>query len=96
MVETGRHFKIKIQQEERICVENEIHFVMKCTQFEELRAKMLQLVENKYVAFNSLNDEQKVFYLFTNQDKDVCRGISKFTIEGFKQPEKTVKSMIRK
>ena len=40
--------KFKIQQEERICplckngVEDEIHFVMKCTQFEELRAKMLQ------------------------------------------------------
>ena len=67
MIETGRHFKFKIQQEERISplcknrVEDEIHFVMKCTHFEELRAKMLQLVENKYVAFKSLNDEQKLF-----------------------------------
>ena len=69
-------------------VEDEIHFVMNCTQFEELRAKMLQLVENKYVAFESLNDEQKRFYLFTNEDKDVCHGISKFTFEGFKQREK--------
>ena len=57
MTETGRHFKFKIQQEKRICslckigVEDDIHFVMKCTQFEELRAKMLQLVENKYFAF---------------------------------------------
>ena len=84
MIEAGRHFKFKIQQEERICPlcnngaysEDEIHFVMKCTQFEELRAKMLQLVENKYVAFKSLNDEQKLFYLFTNEDKEVCRGIS--------------------
>ena len=50
---------------------------MKCTQFEELRAKMLQLVEKKYVAFKSLNGEQKLFYLFTNEDKDVCRSISK-------------------
>ena len=47
MIEAGRHFKFKIQQEERICplcksgVEDEIHFIMKCTQFEELRAKML-------------------------------------------------------
>ena len=102
MIETGRHFKFKIQQEERICplckngVEDEIHFVMKCTQFEELRAKMLQLVENKYITFKSLNDEQKLFYLFTNEDKEVCRGISKFTFEGFKQREKIVKSMIRK
>ena len=67
MIEAGRHFKFKIQQEETICplckhgVEDEIHFVMKCTQFEELYAKMLQLVENKYVAFKSLNDEQKLF-----------------------------------
>ena len=66
---------------------------MKCTQFEELRAKMLQLVENKYVAFKSLNDEQKLFYLFTNEDKEVCHGISKFTFEGFKQREKIVTSM---
>ena len=102
MTETGRHFKFKIQQEERICllckngVEDEIHFVMKCTQFEKLRAKMLQLVENKYVAFKNLNDEQKPFYLFTNKDKEVCRCISKFTFEGFKQREKIFKSMTRK
>ena len=68
MIESGRHYKFKIQQEERICllckngVEDEIHFVMKCTQFEELRVKMLQLVENRYVAFKSLNDEQKLFF----------------------------------
>ena len=69
---------------------------MKCTQFEELRAKMLQLVENKYVAFKSLNDEQKLIYLFTNENKEVCHGISKFTIEGFKQCEKIVKSVTGK
>ena len=86
MIETGRHFKFKIQQEERICplckngVEDEIHFVMTCTQFEELHAKVLQLVENKYVAFK----KSKLFYLFTNEDKEDCRGISKFTFEGFK------------
>ena len=70
MIETGRPFKFKIQQEERLCplckngVEDEIHFVMKCTQFEELRAEMLQLVENKSVAFKSLNDEQN-FFIFS-------------------------------
>ena len=69
---------------------------MKRSQFEELRTKMLQLGEYKYVVFKRLNDEQKLFYLFTNKDKDVCRGISKFTSEGFKQREKIVKSMIRK
>ena len=47
MIETGKHFKFKIRKEERICplskigAEVEIHFVMKCTQFEELRAKIL-------------------------------------------------------
>ena len=79
MLETGRHSEI--QQEERICplcdngVEHEIHFVMKCTQFKKLRTKMLQLVEKKTIAFKSLNDEQKLFSLFTNEDKEVCRGI---------------------
>ena len=100
MIEADRHFKV--QQEERICplcnngVEDEIYFVMKPTQFEELRAKMLQLVENKYIAFKSLNDEQKLFYLFTTEEKEVCHGISKFTSEGFKQREKIVKSMTGK
>ena len=69
MIETGRHFKFKIRKEERIgplCkngIEDEIYFVMKYTEFEELRAKIVQLVENKYVAFKSLNDEQKLLYL---------------------------------
>ena len=57
---------------------------------------MLQLVGNEYAAFKCLilNDEQKLFYLFTNEDNDVCRGISKFTVfffKGFKQREKIVK-----
>ena len=62
-IEAGRHCKFKIQQEERICllckngVEDEIYFVMKCIQFEELRAKTLQLVECECVAFRGLNDE---------------------------------------
>ena len=34
---------------------------MKGSQLEELRAKMLQLIEHKYVAFKSLNDKQKLF-----------------------------------
>ena len=47
MIETGQAQQVKIQQEERICplckngVEDEIHFIMKCTQFEELGGKML-------------------------------------------------------
>ena len=39
---------------------------MKCTHFEELGAKMLQLVENKCIAVKSLNDEQKLFNLYQN------------------------------
>ena len=70
--------------------------VVKCTQFEEFRAKMLQLVENKYVAFKSLNNEQKLFYLFTIEDKEVICGISKLTFQGFKQREKIVKPVISK
>ena len=99
MIASGRHFKLRYNRKKEYVlsvVEDEIHFVMKCTQFEELRANMLQLVENKYVAFKSLNDEQKLFYLFTNEDKEVCHGISKFTFEGFKQHEKIVKSMTGK
>ena len=69
---------------------------MKCTQFEELLAKMLQLVESKYIALKSVNNEQNHFYLFTNEDKEVYRGISKFTFEGFKQLEQIVTPMIRK
>ena len=90
MIEKGRHFKFKTQQEERICplckngVEDEIHFVMTCTQFEELHAKVLQLVEKNTLLLKNLNDEQKLFYLFTNEDKEDCRDISKFTFEGFK------------
>ena len=58
---------------------------MKCTQFEQLHAKLLQLVEkNKYIALKSLNGEKKL-YLFTSEDIEICRGISKFTFEGFKQ-----------
>ena len=53
-------------------VEDEIHFIMKCTQFEELHAKMLQLVENKCVAFKSLYCEQKLFiFSQTRTEKSV-------------------------
>ena len=59
---------------------------MKCTQFQELRVKMLQLVENEYLAFKSLNDEQKLIFSQMRTKKS----------EGFKQREEIVKSMIRK
>ena len=55
MTDTGRHSKFMIQQEERTCplcrngVEDKVHFVMKCTHFEESGAKMLQSVENNSV-----------------------------------------------
>ena len=39
-----------------------MHFVMKCTQYKKLRAKVLQSVENKYIALKSLNDENKTIY----------------------------------
>ena len=67
MTDTGRHSKFMIQQEERTCplckngVKDEAHFVMKCTHFEELGAKMLQIVENKCITVKSLNDEQKLY-----------------------------------
>ena len=72
MTDTGRHSKFMIQQEERTCplckngVEDKVHFVMKYTHFEELGAKMLQLVENKCIAVKSLNYEQKLFNLCQN------------------------------
>ena len=44
---------------------------MKYTQFEELRAKMLQLVEYKHVAFKSLNDEQKLIFSQMRTKKSV-------------------------
>ena len=69
---------------------------MMCTQFEELRARMLQLVENKYVVFKSLNDEQKRFIFSRMRTEKSVVVYQNLLLKDSKQREKKVESMIRK
>ena len=49
-------------------VENEIHFLLECNLYSNLRKHFFQDVEAKYSKFVDFNKSEKVIFLFNNID----------------------------
>ena len=69
MVEKGRHFSPKLPLSERICklcnlheVEDEFHFVMKCTKYNFQRDQLFKELSEIY-NLDSLSNEDIFFYI---------------------------------
>ena len=79
-VETGRHTIPKTPENLRIClfchldeVENELHFILNCHLYDNLRSKFFEDIIRKYPHFNDFDDNSKIFFLFNNVDPTICR-----------------------
>ena len=66
MIETGRHENI--QQANRRCsfcpenIENEVHFLIHCPVYSNLRLSMLEEIEKTIIGFYYPNDENSFFW----------------------------------
>ena len=76
-IETGRYARPKIPKEERLCteckvIENEQHFLLKCSRFNDERFHLFQKVSDLCPNFPTLSDPDKFIYLMTAEKKVAC------------------------
>ena len=87
-IETGRYKNIrnadgtirKLKPEERICtlctlneVEDEIHFLLECPVYTNLRSNLFTVTRTRNTNFDTLNNDQKLTYLMKNCIKPVAK-----------------------
>ena len=60
-------------------VENEYHFIMKCSQYDQPRHEMFAQIQA--VEFLQMNDDSKFIFLLTNQS--VAKLVAQFTVNAF-------------
>ena len=78
MIEFGRYHKPKpIPREERLCqncclndVENEIHFLTRCSNYETERTELFKDIYSNYSNFVLLNDTNKALWLLSHERED--------------------------
>ena len=98
MIEKGRHQRPRVERQERKCfickeeVEDEKHFTVKCPLYENQRALLFQACCQNSTHFDSLNEEQKFVFIFTNESTEVLRNFAKYVFNSFKIRENAVKN----
>ena len=86
-IETARFVRPKIPPEERIClicnngeVEDEIHFLLTCSRFEQLRQTLFnQIIDIN--SFNAYNASEKLKFLVN--DPTIVKQTAKFIVDAF-------------
>ena len=66
-------------------VENEIHFVFHCNLHEQLRKTLFNDIILKYPEFGSLNEQNKILFLFNNIDPYIYKKLGYFIFEAFQK-----------
>ena len=90
MIEKGRHFKNKIPVENRLCtlcnlneIEDEAHFMLKCSHYTEVRENMFATISDVYDNFDNLSDNDKFILLMGVKDYDCILPIIRFVNSAF-------------
>ena len=90
-IETGRHSKPNIAKEKRLCkycdlneVEDEQHFLLRCTLYETLRKNLLKATA---LESNLLSDEDTFISLMSSQDGKIVKAMGIFVYSAFKERE---------
>lgn len=71
-IETGRYARPKLPVEQRTCflctdgIENEIHFLIECPFYDDIRRKLFQKAQKSNTDFNSLNSSDKLVFLMNS------------------------------
>ncbi len=90
MIEKGRHLNPKLPIDQRICtmcplneIEDESHFMLKCTYYSIPRLKMLSDISEAYNIKN-ISDNKIFILLMSSQDYDTITSVLKFVNSSFK------------
>ena len=87
-IERGRYTVPKTPTSERVCsvcqeVEDEIHFLIRCTRYNSLRNEFFGKIYQISPNFTSLNDNEKYVFLMTSCNKQLMVWLGKFVHEIF-------------
>ena len=92
-IETGRHTKPHPTPEsERKCtqcrldeIENECHFLIRCSHYEESRNEMFQTAEKYCSSFPHMNSDEKFHFIMENTERPVIFSLANFLYTSFKR-----------
>ena len=89
MIEKGRHFHPKVPIDQRICtlcslneIEDELHFMLKCTFYADLRSTLLSNISETY-DIDYMSDSELFVLLMRFQDYDSISSVIKFIKSAF-------------
>ena len=89
MIEKGRHYHPKIPPEQRLCklcslneVEDEFHFMLKCTFYKDLRSKMMSDIAEIY-DIDDITDKERFILLMGSIDYDSILPVIQFVKSAF-------------
>ena len=88
-IERGRYTRPKTPVSDRLCdvcmdIEDEQHFVMRCTDNNTIRQDLFNKITNADPTFESLDDDSKFVYLFSNNDAQILTWFGKFLDKSLK------------
>ena len=98
LIEKGRHFRPKIERNERKCflckndVEDESHFITKCPLYNKERVLLYELLKDNSRFFEQLSDEQKFVFIMTNENKKVMAELARFIFNSMREREKAMQN----
>ena len=91
-IETGRRCTPYKEPSERICnycssrdIEDELHFVLKCTLYKDLRCKFYEQVVSHFPVFKVYNNDEKFVWLCANLDTNVLNLFAEFIHDCFEK-----------
>ena len=97
-IETGRYQKLA--EKERICplcpgknVENEQHFLIECSYFQEKGGRFFTLINKIDKQFELLDGNKKFIYLMTTNSSIILRKLGQFIFGSFKQRLKKIEQL---
>ena len=89
MIESGRYHKPKpLPREDRLChncclneVENEIHFLTRCSKYESEREEFYKTICLHNANFNFLDDANKALWLLSQEREDVLKELALYILK---------------
>lgn len=94
-IETGRYVRPRVPTEQRLCkickcnkVEDEIHFILHCPEYNKERQKLIQLTPNLTILDD---DKSKFIHLLTHQNNDILKGLGTFIVNSNKHRKALLK-----
>ena len=84
MIEEGRHFKPKLERNERKCylcknqIENEEHFLINCPLFTPQRNRLENICKENCKRYDNLTQEQKFIFIMCNEKSEIIKALGEF------------------